>query len=132
MTLVEAIISFSLILLISNVFFVNVNINSNSFRNTVNEFYNDLVYIKKKGILEDKTTYILLEDDRYILRESGKNKKIVNFPKNMILSSNMSKIIFNKQGTLGNRGTTFRLAYQNLSKEITITPVSGRILIKEI
>ena len=79
--------------------------------------------------------YIYLKNNEgkssYILRENGKDVKEVYLPKDAVIKYVREKIIFKKDGSPDLLGTTIKVTYKEIKKEITIVPVSGRVLLKE-
>ena len=71
------------------------------------------------------------DNQSYILRENGKNIKEIVLPKEAKLNYVYSKIIFKSDGSPNPLGTTITVWFKGNKKEITIVPISGRVLIKE-
>lgn len=135
MTLIEVLITLSIITLVTFIIFPKYDANLYKFQSISKQLCSDLRYIRKKNILGDNKTYISLENKNgqkvYILKEDGKVKKEVILPKDMKILYLQSIIIFERNGTINNKGATITLKYKEQKNEITVTPVSGRILLKE-
>lgn len=136
MTLIEILLTLSIIILISCIQFPKYNTDLYNFQSISKQLCNDLRYVRKKNILGDSSTYISLETKNkqkmYILKEEGKIKKEVILPKDIKILYLNSIIIFEKNGTINNKGATITIKYKNKkTNEITVTPVSGRIFLKE-
>lgn len=67
----------------------------------------------------------------YVLREKGKDVKEIALPKDAELKYTIEKIMFKRDGSPDKTGTTITIKHRENKKEITIVPVSGRVLIKE-
>lgn len=79
------------------------------------------VYLQIKN--ENNNTY-------YTVNENKKDIKTVNLSKNITLKTNQNKFKFNQNGSIG-KGVTIYLILNDLTKEITVTPTGGRVLLKE-
>ena len=86
-------------------------------------------------MMGNTNAYIFLEknddDISFILNENNKDIKQVNLPKNCNIKFTRSIIKFKTDGTPLPSGTTIKIIYKNSEIQITIVPISGRVLIKE-
>ncbi|SCH10509.1 hypothetical protein [Romboutsia sp. 1001713B170207_170306_H8] len=67
----------------------------------------------------------------YILVDNGIQVKEIYVPKDVNISWPNRKIYFRRDGTPNPTGGTIKVFDGDVSKEITIVPVSGRVLLKE-
>ena len=67
----------------------------------------------------------------YIQNENKEDIKQVYLPKVCKIEYTRSMIKFKADGTPYPSGTTIKIIYKDIKKEITIVPISGRVLIKE-
>ncbi len=131
MTLIEVLIAFSIIFLVSNLCFVNFDINYYLYENLTDTFYYDLKYIRKQSITEDNGHFIVVEDKSYKLYEDSKLTKEIIFTPNAKIYSPRNIIRFSSDGLLSGGAGTFLVKYKDETSEITVTPASGRLLLKE-
>lgn len=134
MTLVELVISISIILLISTLCFPRFNINKYKIDLFTKQLCSDIRYVRNENMLGNLNAYIYYTDDkvkRYIVRNDGKDLKEITLPEEMKISYNQSRIRFKRDGTPDPKGQTIIIYNKDLKKEITIVPISGRVLLKE-
>ena len=134
MTLVELVISISIILLISTLCFPKLNINKYKIDLFTKQLCSDIRYIRNENMLGNLNAYIYYNNDKinsYIVRNDGKDLKKVTLPKETKLSYDQSRIRFKRDGTPDPKGQTIIIYNKDVKKEITIVPVSGRVLLKE-
>ena len=135
MTLVELVITISIILLIATIYFPKVNIEKYQVNSFTKQFCSDIRYVRNLNKMGNTNTYIYLNknDDRssFTLNENKKDIKKVYLPKTCKIEYTRSMIKFKADGTPYPSGTTIRIIYKDTKKEITIVPISGRVLIKE-
>lgn len=97
----------------------------------------DLRYVRRRNMLEDNSTYIVYirenGDSGYAIKQEGEFIKSVLLPKNATIRDNInnSSIKFDKYGAPYPNGGTITVQSDKISKELTIVPVSGRVLLKE-
>lgn len=110
------------------------NYEMNSF---AKELCNDIRYTRSDNMLGDLNTYILMINkdncDGYKLVESGKSVKEVYLRDGIKISHNSKdkKIRFRNDGSPNPVGSTIKIYNDKTTKEITIVPISGRVLFKE-
>lgn len=110
---------------------MNFDINYYLYENLTNTFYYDLKYVRKQSITEDKGHYIVIDENGYKLYEDSKVTKEINFTPNARIYSPRSIIKFGNDGLLSGGAGSFVVIYKDELSEITVTPASGRILLKE-
>ena len=71
------------------------------------------------------------EGSGFTLNENKKDIKQVHLPKTCKIEYTRPMIKFKVDGTPYPSGTTIKIIYKDIKKEITIVPISGRVLIKE-
>ncbi|WP_099190384.1 hypothetical protein [Tepidibacter mesophilus] len=136
--MIELLITISLIMIISLIPMYKINIRDYKIDSFTRQMCSDIRYTRMKNMNYDSSTYIYYEKSdedtiSYILKDSGKIKRKVQFPKNMNLSYNVEKIEFGLNGVVKQKGETIKIkdTISNKTKIITIVPISGRVLIKE-
>ncbi|MFI3209819.1 MAG: hypothetical protein R3Y64_02005 [Peptostreptococcaceae bacterium] len=120
-----------MVFLVSNICFMNFDINYYLYENFSHSFYYDIKKLRKQSIVENDTSYILLVDNGYKIIDDNVVLKEVLYPPNTKISSKGVRLAFNNTGTLVGNVYTFIVGYKDNINEITITPVSGRVLLKE-
>lgn len=137
MTLVELLISMAIMLLIVALCYPKGNIEIHMINSFTKQLCTDIRYVRSCNMLEDTSTYILyIEEDGkrgYTIKQQGEYIKSVFLPKNANIKDNMNnnKIRFDRYGAPYPSGGTIKVENSTISKEITIVPVSGRVLLKE-
>ena len=135
MTLVELVITISIILLIATIYFPKVNIEKYQVNSFTKQLCSDIRYVRNLNKMGNTNTYIYLNknDERssFTLNENKKDIKKVYLPKTCKIEYTRPMIKFKEDGTPYPSGTTIRIIYKDTKKEITIVPISGRVLIKE-
>ena len=101
------------------------------------ELCSDIRYIRSNNTLGNLNTYITLVQDSnkqgYVLIDKGKNIKEKYLPSDTSIHNNTTskKIYFRNDGSPNPSGSTIQIKNSIYKKEITIVPVSGRVLFKE-
>lgn len=137
MTLVELLISMAILLLVATLCFPKDNIDKYLINSFTKQLSSDIRYVRRTNILEDSSTYItyIKEEGKqgYCINQKGKFIKKVYLPKDSSITHNMgdNRIRFLADGSPYPTGGTVKVNNSNKSKEITIVPVSGRVLLKE-
>ena len=135
MTLVELVITISIILLITTIYFPKVNIEKYQVNSFTKQLCSDIRYVRNLNKMGNTNTYIYLnkseEGSSFTLNENRKDIKKVYLPKTCKIAYTRPMIKFRGGGTPYPSGTTIRIIYKDTKKEITIVPISGRVLIKE-
>lgn len=135
MTLVELVIAISLIVMISTLCFPKYDIKKYQINSFTKQLCSDIRYVRKSNMLGSSDTYIYYKKNdnisSYILREKSKNIKEIFLPKNIELFYVRGKIQFKRDGSPEPSGTTIKIMSKEIKKEITIVPISGRVLLKE-
>ncbi len=135
MTLLEIVISISVILIITSICFPNVDIKKYQVNSFVKQLCSDIRYIRNINMMGNTNAYIYLDNNdkesSFTLNENKKNIKTVYLPKDCKIEYTRQMVKFKADGTPYPSGTTIKIIYENTKKEITIVPISGRVLIKE-
>lgn len=135
MTLVELVITISVMLLISTLCFSKEDITKHQINLFTKQLCSDIRYIRKTNMLGDSNTFIYYkkneETTSYVLRSDGKDMKEIKLPNNVNLEYMQGKVFFKRDGSPDPKGQTIRVYDNKTKKEITIVPVSGRVLLKE-
>ena len=76
-------------------------------------------------------TFLKTDDVVIFFNENKKDIKQVYLPKTCKIEYTRPMIKFKVDGTPYPSGTTIKIIYKDIKKEITIVPISGRVLIKE-
>ncbi|MGL5329224.1 MAG: hypothetical protein ACRDD7_08150 [Peptostreptococcaceae bacterium] len=101
------------------------------------ELCSDIRYVKSNNILGSLDTYVLITSKDgcfgYRLIENGKNVKETYLDKGIEITNSTGKnrIRFYNNGAPNPSGSTIEIFNNKVTKEITIVPVSGRVLFKE-
>lgn len=101
------------------------------------ELCSDIRYIRSNNTLGNLNTYITLVQDSnkqgYVLIDKGKNIKEKYLSSDTSIHNNITskKIYFRNDGSPNPSGSTIQIKNSIYKKEITIVPVSGRVLFKE-
>ncbi|MDU4935921.1 MAG: hypothetical protein E6X43_11470 [Peptostreptococcaceae bacterium] len=111
----------------------------NSYNYEVNSFAkqlcSDIRYVKSNNMLGNLNSFVLMTKENgrkgYILVDKGIQVKDVYLPNNVDITYPNKKIYFRNDGTPNPTGSTIKIFNDKISKEITIVPVSGRVLFKE-
>ena len=135
MTLVEVLIGITLLALICTIAFSKFDLDNYKVNSFIRQLNSDIRYVRSVNKLGNNKVYIAFTKQNncsgYVLIENGSNTKSVFLPKNIKLSYPISKIMFDHQGAFYMGGTTISVGNDKNYTEITIVPVSGRVLIKE-
>lgn len=136
MTLVELLISMAIMLLIATLCFPKDNLEKHIITSTVKQLCADIRFVRRCNMLEDSSTYITYVEESgkkgYSIKQNGEQIKSVFLPKNTVIKENMNNMIrFDRYGAPYPNGGTIKIENSKISKEITIVPVSGRVLLKE-
>lgn len=135
MTLVEVVITISIMLIISSLCFPKDSISKHQINLFTKQLSSDIRYVRKSNMLGNLKTYIYYSEDNkstsYIVRENGKDLKKVSLPSGANIQYGNSKIKFKSDGSPDPKGQTINIYKENLKIELTIVPVSGRVLLKE-
>ncbi|MEF9992511.1 MAG: hypothetical protein RRZ84_00125 [Romboutsia sp.] len=125
----------SIILLISSMCLPKDNIEKHLINSFTKQLCSDIRYVRQKNMLSDSSSYIIYENNSgksgYVLKENGKTKKSVFLPTNTKLNYSPNTIKFLPDGSPYPTGGTISVTNNKIKKEITIVPVSGRVLLKE-
>ena len=101
------------------------------------ELCSDIRYTRSNNILGNLNTYVRLVQENnkqgYILIDKGKNIKEKYLPNDTKIHNNITskRIYFRNDGSPNPSGSTIQIQNNIYKKEITIVPVSGRVLLKE-
>ena len=135
MTLLELVITISIILIITTLCFPKGNIEKYKINSFVKQLCSDIRYVRNINMMGNTNAYVYLDnnDEEYsfTLNENKKIIKTVYLPKECKIEYTRPMIKFKSDGTPYPSGTTIKIIYKNTKKEITIVPISGRVLIKE-
>lgn len=135
MTLVEVVLGITILVLISTISFSYFNLDSYKVNSFIRQLNSDIRYVRKVNKLGNTKVHIIFTQNNgcngYILKENGYNAKEKYLPKGINLSCPVGKILFDRQGAFYVGGTTITIGESGNYTDITIVPVSGRVLIKE-
>lgn len=135
MTLVELVITISIMLLISTLCFSKDDLSKHQINSFTKQLCSDIRYVRKCNMLGDFKTYIYYkknqESSSYVVRSKGNDMKEIQLPSEINLEYGESKIRFKSDGSPDPKGQTINVYNNKIKKEITIVPVSGRVLLKE-
>ena len=135
MTLVEVLLGITLLALICTISFSKINLDNYKVNSFIRQLNSDIRYVRMVNKLGNSKVYIVFTTKNnckgYILMENGNTSKCVFLPKNINLNYSESKILFDTKGAFYMGGTTINIGKDKYYTEITIVPVSGRVLIKE-
>ncbi|MGM9534714.1 MAG: Tfp pilus assembly protein FimT/FimU [Intestinibacter sp.] len=135
MTLVEVLVGITLLALICTISFSKINLDNYKVNSFIRQLNSDIRYVRMVNKLGNSKVYIVFTQKNsckgYILMENGTTAKGVFLPKNINLNYSVSKILFDNKGAFYMGGTTINVGKGKDYTEITIVPVSGRVLIKE-
>jgi len=134
-TLVEVLLGITLLALICTISFSKINLDNYKVNSFIRQLNSDIRYVRMVNKLGNSKVYIVFTTKNnckgYILMENGNTSKGVFLPKNINLNYSESKILFDNKGSFYMGGTTINIGKDKDYTEITIVPVSGRVLIKE-
>lgn len=135
MTLVEVVITISIMLIISSLCFPKDSISKYQMNLFTKQLCSDIRYVRKANMLGNLKTYIYYIEDNesisYVVREDGKDLKEVSLPSGAKLQYGNSKVKFKPDGSPDPKGQTINIYKEKLKIELTIVPISGRVLLKE-
>jgi hypothetical protein len=134
-TLVELIVSMAIMLIALGVVFPKDYEEKYLINSFAKQLISDIRYVRSCNMNGNSAYILLLNEDKkygYGLREDGKYLKTIYLPEGIRLVDNIStsKINFSINGS-PSKGRTITIKSNTLYKEITITPSSGRVLLKE-
>lgn len=134
MTLIELVICINIIILITFLSYPKNIIEKYQLYSFSKQLCSDLRYVKSKNMLGASNVHLQIKNENnntyYTVNENKKDIKTVNLSKNITLKTNQNKFKFNQNGSIG-KGVTIYLILNDLTKEITVTPTGGRVLLKE-
>lgn len=134
MTLIELVVSISILIIISTLCFFNGDNSNHQLNSFTKQLCSDIRYVRRCNMLGDLNTYIYYKEKNkqisYILRSNAEDVKEIALPKGSKLVG-ISNISFKQDGTPIKKGSTIKIYNNSIKKEITIVPVSGRVLLKE-
>lgn len=135
MTIAELVITISLLFLLASLCIPKRVIDKSSINSFSRQFCSDIRFVRRENILNNMKTYIyyVKKDglEGYILRKDGEDAKTNLLPKGGKINHRLSTIKFKSDGSPVERGSTIYISKDNLKRQITITPISGRVLLKE-
>lgn len=135
MTLVELVVGISIIVLITTLCFPKVSIEKYQVNSFVKQLCSDIRYVRNINMMGNTNAHVYLEKNSegisFKLNENRKDIKQVHLPKDCNIQFTRPIIKFKTDGTPLYSGTTIKIIYKNSETEITIVPISGRVLIKE-
>ncbi|WP_373601574.1 Tfp pilus assembly protein FimT/FimU [Paraclostridium bifermentans] len=135
MTLVELIITLSIMVIIIYIVFPKDNIQKYELDSFARQFASDIRYVRSININGNENFYLenikSSNDSRYVIKDNSEIIKTVYLPQNSTLTSTYPIIKFKSDGTLNSIGETMTLKSAYRTIEITIIPFSGRVLLKE-
>jgi len=134
-TLVELVITISIILIITTLCFPKNNIEKYQVNSFIKQLCSDIRYVRNINMMGNTNVYLYLDNNEdassFTLNENKQSIKQVYLPKECKIEYTRPMIKFKVDGTPYPSGTTIKIIYKNIKKEITIVPISGRVLIKE-
>ncbi|MBQ6631014.1 MAG: hypothetical protein IJH55_02630 [Romboutsia sp.] len=135
MTLVELVITISIILLITTLCFPKDNIEKYQINSFIKQLCSDIRYVRNINMMGNTNAYVYLEKNdegsSFKLNEDRNDIKQVYLPKDCKFQFTRSIIKFKSDGTPTPSGTSIKIINKDKVIEITIVPISGRVLIKE-
>ncbi len=135
MTLLELIMTLSIMVMVVYVVFPKDNIQKYELDSFARQFASDIRYVRSININGNENFYLenikSTDESRYVIKDNSKIIKTVYLPRNSYLVSTYPIIKFKSDGTLNSRGETIILKSEYREIEITIIPFSGRVLLKE-
>lgn len=135
MTLVEVVITISIMLIVLSLCFPKDSISKYQVNLFAKQLCSDIRYVRKANMLGNLKTYIYYTEDEedisYIVRANGKDSKRIHLPKGSNIRYGSTRVKFKPDGSPDPKGQTINIYKEKLKVEITIVPVSGRVLIKE-
>ncbi|HFG2299216.1 pilus assembly FimT family protein [Clostridioides difficile] len=133
-TVIELIVSISIMLLIVTLSFPKDNLENHKINLFARQLCSDIRYVRRINMFSNYNTYIYYinqgKHEGYVLRKDGKNIKSIMLPKNAKIARSIEIIKFKSDGS-PQKASTIEIYNNRLRKTITITPVSGRVLLKE-
>lgn len=93
----------------------------------------DIRYVRANNMLGNMNTYIQIVKGKgsYILMDKGIKIKEIYPPSSVKTSWYSDKIRFKRDGIPNPTGGTIKIMNKKYNNEITVVPVSGRVLLKE-
>ncbi|WP_304339956.1 pilus assembly FimT family protein [Metaclostridioides mangenotii] len=135
MTVVELVVTISVIILISTLCIPKGSIDNRAINLFSRQFCSDIRFVRRENMLGNYNTYIYYTKKKcvegYILRKDGEDIKTNLLPKDAKIDHSLSTIKFKIDGSPVEKGSTIEVYKKKYCRYITITPVSGRILLKE-
>lgn len=138
MTSLELVISISIIVIVSSLCFVKYENDNYIIDSFAKQLCSDIRYIRRENMLDNNAYIRIIKENDiwgYSLHNNSLEERKIFLPKNTKLSypigQNSSYIRFDRTGAYELGGGTITISKNNISKYITIVPVSGRVLYKE-
>ncbi len=135
MTLIELMIAISILTITIAIIYPKESIKKYEVESVTKQLCSDIRYTRKRNMLKDTSSYVYFKNENnvysYIVRENGLNKKEVKLSEGIKIQYVRQQVIFRESGAPSYGGTTIKVIYKDVEKEITIVPVSGRVLLKE-
>lgn len=121
--------------MICTISFSKINLSKYKVNSFIKQMTSDIRYVRRVNKLGNIKVYIVFIERNnckgYIMEENGIEMKSVFLPRNIDLKCSTSKILFDRQGGFYMGGTTISVGKDGDYTEVTIVPVSGRVLVKE-
>lgn len=114
------------------------NYEINSF---AKQLCSDIRYVRSNNMLGNMDTYVRMNESNgcegYILIENGKSVKSIYMTQNIevidtVKDKKNERIYFKNDGSPSANGGTITIYNDKVSKEITVVPISGRVLFKDV
>jgi len=134
-TVIELVVTVSIIILLSTLCIPKGSVDNRTINLFSRQFCSDIRFVRRENMLGNYNTYIYYTKkdgaEGYALRKDGEDIKTNLLPQGAKIDHSLSTIKFKIDGSPAEKGSTIEVFKDKYSKFITITPVSGRILLKE-
>ena len=121
MTLVELVITISIILLITTLCFPSDNVEKYQVNSFIKQLCSDIRYVRNINMMGNTNAYVYLnnndEGSSFTLNENKKDIKQVHLPKTCKIEYTRPMIKFKVDGTPYPSGTTIKIIYKDIKKE---------------
>ncbi|MBS5786410.1 MAG: hypothetical protein KIC98_00765 [Clostridioides difficile] len=134
MTVIELVVTISIIILLSTLCIPKGSVDNRTINLFSRQFCSDIRFVRRENMLGNYNNIYYTKKDGaegYTLRKDGEDIKTNLLPQDAKIDHSLSTIKFKIDGSPVEKGSTIEVFKDNYSKFITITPVSGRILLKE-
>ncbi len=124
----------SLVIIVTSIAYTNINVDIIKKKEDlqIQELVSDLRFVRSQNIMGNNAVYIIQDENSYTIRKDGDVYKTVEFVNGMHIKCALIYLEFDTDGSpKNNLGTIYINRNDSSIEEITLVPISGRVLYKE-